>query len=244
MKHTFRSAFTLIELLVVIAIIAILAAILFPVFGRARENARKSSCLSNLKQIGLGFAQYTQDYDESLPIRALVQPANTVAIPQKGHWAAINPYVKSIQLYQCPSDTVAPDPDAFDVGYTDYSYNACLQRGQGGGTNGRPVKLSAVENTSLTVMVNEGAFGDGDSSSSGSQHSTTNFARIFKMDDRHLGGINFLFVDGHAKWYISNPADSSGTDYSYSTKVFQRNASFAVSGQNPTFHVSDGIPAY
>ncbi|RYG53119.1 DUF1559 domain-containing protein, partial [bacterium] len=63
---TTRKAFTLIELLVVIAIIAILAAILFPVFGRARENARRSSCQSNLKQIGLGIMQYTQDYDERI----------------------------------------------------------------------------------------------------------------------------------------------------------------------------------
>ena len=65
--HQKRAAFTLIELLVVIAIIAILAAILFPVFARARENARRSSCQSNLKQIGLGIAQYTQDYDEIMP---------------------------------------------------------------------------------------------------------------------------------------------------------------------------------
>src|SRR5205809_4233116 len=63
-----RRAFTLIELLVVIAIIAILAAILFPVFSRARENARRASCQSNLKQIGLGFLQYAQDYDERLPL--------------------------------------------------------------------------------------------------------------------------------------------------------------------------------
>src|SRR5215212_8794902 len=62
-----RHGFTLIELLVVIAIISLLAAILFPVFGRARENARRSSCLNNLKQIGIGLAQYTQDFDESLP---------------------------------------------------------------------------------------------------------------------------------------------------------------------------------
>ena len=69
--RTRKFAFTLIELLVVIAIIAILAAILFPVFGRARENARKTSCQSNLKQLGLAFAQYNQDYDEqSVPMRS------------------------------------------------------------------------------------------------------------------------------------------------------------------------------
>src|SRR5215212_3202179 len=66
-RQASRKAFTLIELLVVIAIIAILAAILFPVFARARENARRTSCLSNLKQLGLAFVQYTQDYDERLP---------------------------------------------------------------------------------------------------------------------------------------------------------------------------------
>jgi prepilin-type N-terminal cleavage/methylation domain-containing protein len=68
MTRYHRKAFTLIELLVVIAIIAILASILFPVFARARENARRTSCLSNLKQIGMGFMQYTQDYDEKYPM--------------------------------------------------------------------------------------------------------------------------------------------------------------------------------
>ncbi|RYX82660.1 DUF1559 domain-containing protein [bacterium] len=97
-----KKAFTLIELLVVIAIIAILAAILFPVFARARENARRSSCQSNLKQIGLGILQYTQDYDEAYPQM------------YAGGWAGryrwmdcTTPYIKSDQLFNCPSDSDA-----------------------------------------------------------------------------------------------------------------------------------------
>jgi prepilin-type N-terminal cleavage/methylation domain-containing protein len=92
--------FTLIELLVVIAIIAILAAILFPVFARARENARRASCQSNLKQIGLGLLQYTQDYDETLP------PAGHFnTSPQIWVWMDLDPYIKSQQLWKCPSNT-------------------------------------------------------------------------------------------------------------------------------------------
>ena len=82
--HRRTTAFTLIELLVVIAIIAILAAILFPVFARARENARRSSCQSNLKQIALGIKQYTQDYDEKFPLASseLTWPdANSAGVP-------------------------------------------------------------------------------------------------------------------------------------------------------------------
>jgi prepilin-type N-terminal cleavage/methylation domain-containing protein/prepilin-type processing-associated H-X9-DG protein len=95
-------AFTLIELLVVIAIIAILAAILFPVFGRARENARRSSCQSNLKQMGLGFAQYTQDYDERMPMKAW---DDNIFGRTTTHWQdVIYPYIKSEQLFNCPSD--------------------------------------------------------------------------------------------------------------------------------------------
>src|SRR5205809_6504209 len=95
-----RRAFTLIELLVVIAIIALLAAILFPVFARARENARKSSCANNLKQIGLGFKQYVQDYDELWPQNATGSNANIDDVLQRVAWCgfvsnALTPYLKS-----------------------------------------------------------------------------------------------------------------------------------------------------
>ena len=113
-----RRGFTLIELLVVIAIIAILAAILFPVFARARENARRASCLSNMKQIGLGVMQYTQDFDEKLPY---LSPNNALAnrsdmqLPDgrgfSGRWAwplQLYPYIKSQQVFVCPSD---PNPN-------------------------------------------------------------------------------------------------------------------------------------
>ncbi len=113
-----RRAFTLIELLVVIAIIAILAAILFPVFARARENARRTSCLSNVKQMGLAMMQYVQDYDETLPLSYYFLPSGTPAssFPDGVIWASggasgeviywpqlLFPYHKSTQVFWCPS---------------------------------------------------------------------------------------------------------------------------------------------
>src|SRR5438093_7190091 len=101
-----QQGFTLIELLVVIAIIAILAAILFPVFARARENARRSSCLSNLKQIGLGIMQYTQDYDEQFPKAWRGSGNGGSDATDKSKWMdMIFPYVKSEQIFNCPSMT-------------------------------------------------------------------------------------------------------------------------------------------
>ncbi len=106
-------AFTLIELLVVVAIIAILAAILFPVFGRARANARRSTCQSNLKQVGLGFEQYKNDYDGYIaPVQAGTSSPNI-----RGWPTLISPYIKSDQVFKCPDaerPAIAPNPNFID----------------------------------------------------------------------------------------------------------------------------------
>jgi prepilin-type N-terminal cleavage/methylation domain-containing protein/prepilin-type processing-associated H-X9-DG protein len=174
-----RRAFTLIELLVVIAIIAILAAILFPVFARARENARRASCQSNLKQIGLGILQYVQDYDEKFP------PA-TVSDPNVVGWAgAIQPYVKSEQLFRCPSSLTSPTNDpALPIrligSFTDYFYNYNLNQ----------TSQAQLEYSSNVVMNGDSNGGAADkylqNSDSGAR--------------RHLDGGNFSFADGHVKW--------------------------------------------
>ena len=162
MKHTSfsraqnrRKAFTLIELLVVIAIIAILAAILFPVFARARENARRSSCSSNFKQIGLGLMQYTQDYDERFPLSAISQVRPSVDGTPIGWADAIQPYVKSTQILQCPSEPNAPpNPNVPNViGYTDYWLN------KNAGNGDQP--LASLLNPTLSILVGEGGTHDG-----------------------------------------------------------------------------------
>ena len=133
MYRTNRRGFTLIELLVVIAIIAILASILFPVFARARAKAREASCTSNLKQIGLAVQMYANDYDGLMPFAAEYPVPGAVptvagsASSNKGGTSIIdqlNPYVKNIQLFKCPSDTdgfaAAENGLSYDYGYSNF----------------------------------------------------------------------------------------------------------------------------
>jgi len=205
-----RRGFTLIELLVVIAIIAILAAILFPVFARAREKARQTSCLSNLKQMGLGILMYVQDYDEMFPISSGWH--NEVTAP-RGYWIhAIMPYCKNQQMFECPSD---PSPtSATWNGVTipaSYGYNLCLS-GDGyasydaeRGTVGPPriwdaLKIGRVTSVTSMWMVCDCYITYPYSLTHLRYTVGNNPWRTVPYGPEHNGGLNFVFVDGHAKW--------------------------------------------
>ena len=148
-----RKAFTLIELLVVIAIIAILAAILFPAFARARENARRASCQSNLKQIGLALFQYAQDYDETLPIGLDSSPGSFWGASWVGR---VQPYIKSGQVFTCPSDTTSLSGSPAGSLAISYNYNRSITFNRPDiGFPGPQGKLAAFNSTTKTVMLNE-----------------------------------------------------------------------------------------
>ncbi len=189
-KSTFKSTsgFTLIELLVVIAIIAILASILFPVFARARENARRASCQSNEKQIGLGFMMYVQDYDEKLP----------TAWGWNGtpsFWAAaIEPYTKSRQLFYCPSDTLHNTSSALTTSNISYGYNYAYLQG---------TALAAIDLPSETLLI--GDTGQNPTGYTIDHRDISALNPTRQPNPIHLEGCNFAFMDGHVKWLKPEP---------------------------------------
>ena len=228
-----RRGFTLIELLVVIAIISILAAILFPVFARARANARRASCQSNLKQIGLGVLMYTQDYDERfLPARSAMAEAPPFTAWQSGYWEwahLIYPYTKNSAIFRCP------DGDGVDVGYRrNYGVNYDLFRADR--------VLSTIVSAANTYMVMDaGAYRAGITAGHACNPSFATSPGTFRYlpgagtvapalaDDfpagadaykkdyltgRHFEGVNVAFTDGHVKWLKSGVVRSEACKYS------------------------------
>ncbi|GIV11519.1 MAG: hypothetical protein KatS3mg020_1010 [Fimbriimonadales bacterium] len=216
-----RYGFTLIELLVVIAIIAILAAILFPVFAQAREKARQTQCLSNCRQMGIAVQMYTQDYDETLPtVRMMGTPGESWIV-------LVQPYVKNELLRRCPSDGSPAWNDTQNPRLTSYGFNAYFDPFHppyGNHMQGRPMTLASVNFPANCVFAAELA----------ERHSRTgmlirgdhfmpmywgNPPRVVDSQmnmmtwdmerripttlaiTRHSGGSNYVFVDGHAKWH-------------------------------------------
>lgn len=183
--------FTLIELLVVIAIIGILAALLFPAFARARENARRASCSSNLKQIALGISQYVEDADGRYPLDNREAPILTT----QGWASTIQPYVKNEQIFQCPSEPTnaaagsSLEERADKIGFTDYWLNYNLGAG---------MHESQVTSPSNTLMN-----GDGSGTVPGSADVYSRARLHLEPSNgptRHLEGANYAFADGHVKW--------------------------------------------
>jgi len=196
-KHKL-SGFTLIELLVVIAIIAILASILFPVFARARENARRASCMSNVRQLGLGFMQYTQDYDEKYP-KVGFSATDYVTYPNGdtgyNSWILrIYPYVNSMDVFNCPSNdkkwTAATSVSPTNRVNSTVSYGANMNL-----LNvSDPISMAQVEKPSQTIML-----ADSEGATTYGIYKTWSSSRY--ISDRHLDGANLAFADGHAKWF-------------------------------------------
>ncbi|CUU36883.1 MAG: prepilin-type N-terminal cleavage/methylation domain-containing protein [Armatimonadetes bacterium] len=220
-----NKGFTLIELLVVIAIIAILAAILFPVFAQTREKARQTMCLSNSRQMGLAVQMYVQDYDEALPsVRMMWQ-----GIPTPQSWLdQIQPYVKDTLLRRCPSDNSPAWNDTQNPRMTSYGFNAYLDPFHppyGDPMNPRPFRLAGIVRPAQCVFSTELA--ERNSKYPNMLIRGDHFMPMYwgnpppvmdmMMNDRlwdatrgipttlaitrHAGGMNYVFVDGHARWH-------------------------------------------
>ena len=228
MKHFEKKGFTLIELLVVIAIIAILAAILFPVFAQAREKARQTSCLSNLRQIGTATLMYAQDYDETV---TKTEWGGDVDEAHEYFWGdMLQPYQKNWQILQCPSasqkivfrtgETTYSEQWSYNYGINDIIAADCTEADSPNcrhiGLAGQP--LSAINTPASTILITDNLpsnrdTGDGDNTiMSHGRHEinwqwgrrdATRLTVGGKSQDgyaRHSDGFVYLLGDGHAKW--------------------------------------------
>jgi prepilin-type N-terminal cleavage/methylation domain-containing protein/prepilin-type processing-associated H-X9-DG protein len=204
-----RCGFTLIELLVVIAIIAILAAILFPVFARAREKARQTACLSNVKQMALAATMYMQDYDEAAFFYV------TYPCAPDRHWTtAMQPYIKNTQIFVCPSHAVPSGAansnrcGGYGVNYRHYAKCRLAPPS----TCRAPRVMAKIQRAADTIMIADGQADDAPACGNGggwpalyclecwATGPCAPIAAYSGLARRHNEGGNYAFVDGHAKW--------------------------------------------
>lgn len=202
-----KRGFTLIELLVVIAIIAILAAILFPVFAQAREKARATSCLSNEKQISLAILQYVQDYDEVLPVGLEVPYTGWRAIG----WAAqAYPYVKSVAVFDCPDDGQAPVVNGAAT-YVPVSYavntNAFGSGNDGCNGSGKLSNLAAPANTVMLSEITGQSVNITDPHEAGSEHSAADVGDNLVSEDTNN---NFQCCGGPQSYQTGSYTSDNG----------------------------------
>ncbi len=190
-----RHGFTLIELLVVIAIIAILAAILFPVFARARERARQTSCASNLRQIGLAALMYAQDYDEMGPRGSGYTAPENIIANHGEFFIILQPYIQNEQIFTCPSRR-----------YTDFQSGGERSAALGFGVSyGRNLDFDRapfgdIQNPVGYVMYHDGRNNYSRLPCPGASCPWSG-STVYSWDwGRHNDGANYVFADGHVKW--------------------------------------------
>ena len=212
MRSYNRRGFTLIELLVVIAIIAILAAILFPVFAQAREKARQTSCLSNTKQMALGILMYVQDYDETFPMSVyFLRPPQTPVPTAFSVYDAIQPYLKNMSIYVCPNATPrSSGPGGATTGFreTNVANGGKASYKLNGIVSSKA--LAAIPAPAEIIFADEYVFitrasqvrpclvASGTNAPDG-RPLFNQFNHPYYMKGHSAGG-NILFCDGHAKW--------------------------------------------
>lgn len=205
-----KTAFTLIELLVVIAIIAVLAAILFPVFAQAREKARQTSCMDNLRQIGMASLLYSQDYDE-------IMVGTELGDDPEYFWGEmLGPYMKNRQILSCPSTSEKLQVSAPVIGFPngigrEWSYNYAIndiKDSAGAGIGAAFSHQARFTRLADTVLILDGWPVASDPAQDEERHEIrwvwgSRDAARNALDDgnpRHVEGFNLLLCDGHAKW--------------------------------------------
>ncbi len=215
-----RRAFTLIELLVVIAIIAILAAILFPVFAQARSAAKKTACLSNTRQIGIGLSMYMTENDDQIFFFAhavdlsRTSPTPYGATRENRWWNQIQPYVKNLDILKSPSDGIQK-PHPLEDGLAG---RPLVKRSYVANRAAEGLNLSSVEEASdiVVVTLKNGIYDDSWYEPPKNLYNKTATTPPVLWLDGQSGGVNNTFFDGHAKWLAKGKllADPCGLPYS------------------------------